>query len=219
MFAVLILLPAVAAVVHYLVVPLPVLRAWGQPARLEVLSQPSGAEVYLDGHRLSALTPRTPRSSAIAQATRCEIRKDGFVLFRRPVRFDQTELLTVDVILQPESRPSFKPMPTAARPAAPRPPPPPPRHSFQGSRASAVGCRRADGKLAARSAARLRRADAAERARGGRRRDGPAQGRGGSGGGGPVGGIGSRGSPAGRWWDRSRPGACAGGGTSCGRSP
>jgi hypothetical protein len=60
-----------------------------------------------------------------------EVRKDGFVLFRRPVRFDQTELLTVDVILQAESRPSFKPMPTAKAPAAePAPPVAPGRPAF-----------------------------------------------------------------------------------------
>jgi hypothetical protein len=122
MFATLILLPALAAVVHYLVVPLPVLRAWGQPARLEVLTQPSGAEVYLDGHRLSALTPTYTEVQRDRRGHEVEVRKDGFVLFRRPVRFDQTELLTVDVILQPESRPSFKPMPTTAK-AEPSPQP------------------------------------------------------------------------------------------------
>jgi serine/threonine-protein kinase len=122
MFAVLILLPAVAAVIHYLVVPLPVLRAWGQPARLEVLSQPSGAEVYLDGHRLSALTPTYTEVQRDRKNHEVEIRKDGFVLLRRSVRFDQTELLTVDATLQPESRPSFRPMPTAKAPAAPPPP-------------------------------------------------------------------------------------------------
>jgi serine/threonine-protein kinase len=119
MFAVLILVPAVAAVIHYLVVPLPVLRAWGQPARLEVLSQPSGAEVYLDGHRLSALTPTYTEVQRDRNGHQIEIHKDGFVLLRRPVRFDQTEFLTVDVTLQPESRPSFRPMPTAKAPAPP----------------------------------------------------------------------------------------------------
>jgi len=128
MFAVLILLPAVAAVIHYLVVPLPVLRAWGQPARLEVLSQPSGAEVYLDGHRLSALTPTYTEVQRDRRSHEVEIRKDGFVLLHRSVRFDQTELLTVDVILQPESRPSFRPMPTAK--AAAPPPAPATRNAY-----------------------------------------------------------------------------------------
>jgi hypothetical protein len=123
-FAMLILLPAVGAVVHYLVVPLPVLRAWGQPARLEVLSQPSGAEVYLDGHRLSALTPTYTEVQRDRRSHEVEVRKEGFVMFRRPVRFDQTELLTVEVNLQAESRPSFKPMPTAAKGAAEPIPPP-----------------------------------------------------------------------------------------------
>jgi hypothetical protein len=125
-FAMLVLLPAVGAVIHYLVVPLPVLRAWGQPARLEVLSQPSGAEVYLDGHRLSALTPTYTEVTRDRKSHAVEVHKDGFVMFRRPVRFDQTELLTVDVTLQPESRPSFRPMPTSGKASAAAEPPPPP---------------------------------------------------------------------------------------------
>jgi hypothetical protein len=122
-FALLILFPAMGAVVHYLVVPLPVLRAWGQPARLEVLSQPSGAEVYLDGHRLSALTPTYTEVQRDRRGHQVEVRKEGFQLSRRPVRFDQSELLTVDVTLQPESRPSFRPMPSAKPIAAPASPP------------------------------------------------------------------------------------------------
>jgi serine/threonine protein kinase len=118
-FATLILLPALAAVVHYLVVPLPVLRAWGQPARLEVLSQPSGAEVYLDGHRLSAVTPTYTEVQRDRRGHQVEVRKEGFQSLRRPVRFDQSELLTVDVNLAPESRPSFRPMPAHAASAVP----------------------------------------------------------------------------------------------------
>jgi serine/threonine-protein kinase len=129
-FATLVIFPAAAAVIHYLVVPLPVLRAWSQPARLEVLSQPSGAEVYLDGHRLSALTPTYTEVQRDRRAHQVEIRKDGFQLSRRSLRFDQSELLTVDVSLLPESRPSFRPMPQA-KPVSPATaqaqPPPPPR--------------------------------------------------------------------------------------------
>jgi serine/threonine-protein kinase len=121
-FATLILVPALAAVIHYLVIPLPVLRAWGQPARLEVLSQPSGAEVYLDGHRLSAVTPTYTEVQRDRRAHQVELRKEGFQLSRRPVRFDQSELLTIDVNLQPESRPSFRPMPAARAALVPPPP-------------------------------------------------------------------------------------------------
>jgi PEGA domain-containing protein len=119
LFALVILVPAVAAIVHFLVVPLPVLRTWGHPARLEVLSQPSGAEVYLDGHRLSAVTPTYTEVQRDRRGHQVEVRKDGFQLLRRPVRFDQSELLTVEVTLQPESRPSFRPMPAAKSPIAP----------------------------------------------------------------------------------------------------
>ena len=113
--ALLVVLPSAGAFIHFFLVPLPVLTAWARPARLDVSTQPGGAEVYLDGRRLSALTPTYTEVRRDRRSHTIEFRKEGYQPARRPVRFDQSEQMAVTVTLQPESRPSFRPIPAAAR--------------------------------------------------------------------------------------------------------
>jgi serine/threonine protein kinase len=108
---VLALLPGIASLVHYFVIPLPVLASWSAPARLDVVSRPAGAAVLLDGRPLSAATPTYTEVVRDRRPHLVEVRKDGFQAARRPIRFDQAEILSVTVSLQPEPRPSFSPMP------------------------------------------------------------------------------------------------------------
>jgi hypothetical protein len=111
--ALLVVLPSAGAFVHFFLIPLPVLTTWSQPARLDVASQPGGAEVYLDGRRLSALTPTYTEIQRDRHPHMLEFRKEGFQPARRPIRFDQSEHMMVNVVLQAESRPSFRPIPGA----------------------------------------------------------------------------------------------------------
>jgi serine/threonine protein kinase len=119
---VLALLPGIASLVHYFVIPLPVLASWSAPARLDVVSQPAGAAVLLDGRPLSAATPTYTEVARDRRPHLVEVRKDGFQAARRPIRFDGAEILSVTVSLQPEPRPSFTPMPMLP-PANPGPAP------------------------------------------------------------------------------------------------
>jgi hypothetical protein len=112
------LLPALAALVHYFVVPLPVLVHWSAPARLDVFTAPAGAEVLLDGRRLSAPTPTYTEVIRDRRPHVIEVRKEGFQPDRRRIRYDHSESLIVSVSLQPENHPSFGPIPW--RPVVPR---------------------------------------------------------------------------------------------------
>jgi serine/threonine protein kinase len=109
------LLPGIASLVHYFVIPLPVLASWSSPARLDVASTPPGAAVLLDGRPLSAQTPTYTEVRRDRRTHLVEVRKDGFQSAHRPIRFDNAEILTLTFTLQPENRPSFTPMPQADR--------------------------------------------------------------------------------------------------------
>ncbi len=117
--AVLIVLGGAAAVVHYTVVPLPVLALWLEPARLHVVSNPDGADVYLDGQHQTQVTPGSILVWRNLEPHLVELHKNGFQSVQRRIRFDRTEQLVLEVTLPPESRPAFEPLPaTAARPDA-----------------------------------------------------------------------------------------------------
>jgi hypothetical protein len=110
------LLPGLASLIHYFVIPLPVLLSWSAPARLDVVSEPAGATVWLDGRQLSAPTPTYTEVSRDRRTHFVEVRRDGFQAARRPIRFDSAEILSLTFTMQPESRPSFTPMPEVSRP-------------------------------------------------------------------------------------------------------
>jgi hypothetical protein len=100
-----VVLAGLGAAAHRYFAPLPVLAVWWEPARLEIRSQPSAAEVFLDGQRLSASTPtytdvRRDRTEHIL-----ELRRDGFRVERLLLRYDRTVDLLVDVKLSPAPPP------------------------------------------------------------------------------------------------------------------
>lgn len=110
--------PMAGAAVHFAVVPLPVLAVWWQPARLDIASDPHGADVYLDGRRLSAATPTFVTVKRDRRTHVIELRKEGFQIAKHPVHYDRMEKLELTVTLQPESRPSFNPIPAPPHSAA-----------------------------------------------------------------------------------------------------
>jgi hypothetical protein len=97
--------------VHFAFMPLPVLATWGQPARFEIRSDPVGAEVYLDGQRLYALTPTYIQVRRDRRPHTLELRKEGFQAGRASYRYDRTAKLEVVVTLAASARPGLEPLP------------------------------------------------------------------------------------------------------------
>jgi hypothetical protein len=94
-------------------VPLHVLATWGRPARLEIRSVPAGAEVYLDGERLHALTPTYTEVRRDRGVHTIELRKEGFQRVLRACRYDRSSKLEVAITLAPSApRPALEPLPT-----------------------------------------------------------------------------------------------------------
>jgi eukaryotic-like serine/threonine-protein kinase len=98
------LLMGVAA--HFTVMPLNVLAVWWQPARLEIRTEPPGAEVHLDGRRLSASTPTYTEVARDRAPHVLELRRDGHRPERRTVYYDRSVDLTVFITLTPASEAS-----------------------------------------------------------------------------------------------------------------
>ena len=99
-----------AALVHVKVMPLNVLVVWTKPAPLSVTSEPSGADVILDGHPVTGQTPtRTPVQRDRADHV-IEVSKAGYKNASKTIRYDRTPDLSAALTLE----------------ALPPPPPPPP---------------------------------------------------------------------------------------------
>jgi hypothetical protein len=99
--------------VHYAFIPLPVLVVWSHPVNIDVRTRPPGAEVYLDGERLGAVTPVSTDRPRDRLVHAIEVRHGDLRSVRRLVRFDQEVALDIDVTLGPPSRPAVTPLPAA----------------------------------------------------------------------------------------------------------
>jgi hypothetical protein len=82
------------------VIPLPVLAVWLQPAELSITSQPAGAEVLLDGQKLNTHTPTRAQVQRDLQTHKIELRKDGFLSTARALRYDRDVDLAIAVTLE-----------------------------------------------------------------------------------------------------------------------
>jgi len=102
-------LAAAAALVHLVVVPLPVAAVWLQPTDLLIESQPPGAEIMLDGKKLPALTPTRAQVRRDLAVHEVELRKEGFLPVSRPIRYDRAVDLALTVALEPGPRPAAAP--------------------------------------------------------------------------------------------------------------
>ncbi len=102
-------LAAAAVLVHLVVVPLPVVAVWFQPATLLIESQPAGAEVVLDGVKLPAPTPVRVQVRRDLAVHAVDLRKPGFLPASRATRYDRAINLALSVALDPEARPAPKP--------------------------------------------------------------------------------------------------------------
>jgi serine/threonine-protein kinase len=95
-----------AAAFHALVMPLPVAAVWLSPARLEVSSEPAGAELFLDGKSLGVNTPAQIELRRDREPHVIEVRKRGFLSAQEPLYLDRTVALKSSLSLVP--LPAFK---------------------------------------------------------------------------------------------------------------
>jgi serine/threonine protein kinase len=114
---------AVAAV-HFAIVPLNVLAVWRQPARLEVDSTPAGAEVYIDGRRLSARTPTFTDVTRDTVPHIIEVRLEGFRSETQRMFYSKSVKLEVSMRLTGAANPDIEMSTPAPPPRARRAPDP-----------------------------------------------------------------------------------------------
>lgn len=100
---------AAAVLVHLVVVPLPVAAVWFRPATLLIESQPAGAEVVLDGVKLSSPTPARVQVKRDLAVHALDLHKEGFLPVSRPIRYDRAVNLALTVALEPGPRPAATP--------------------------------------------------------------------------------------------------------------
>jgi hypothetical protein len=119
--AVLALLGAAGAVVHFKVIPLEVLAVWNRPAVLVVDSEPAGATAFLDGRTLPGKTPLTVEVKRDRASHRIELSRPGYIVGETSLRFDRTVPLQATVRLDAEPPPpppaEPTPSPTSVPPA------------------------------------------------------------------------------------------------------
>jgi serine/threonine protein kinase len=92
--------------IHIYVMPLPVAFAYFRPAFIDVTSEPSGAEVYVDGKKVLGFTPAIVEVRRDHQQHLIEVRKEGFEPIRQDLRYDREVHPQVSVRLMPAHRPS-----------------------------------------------------------------------------------------------------------------
>ena len=90
---------AALIIVHFAILPLDVMAVWRAPARLEVESFPTGAEIFIDGRRLSARTPAFIEVNRDFEQHLVEIRLEGFRSEQQQISYADAVKLAVSVRL------------------------------------------------------------------------------------------------------------------------
>lgn len=90
---------------HVYVMPLPVALAYLRPAFLVVSSEPTGADIYVDGKKVVGSTPAEVEVKRDHAQHLVEVRKDGFVPAHQNLRYDRDVRLEVSLQLSAEPRP------------------------------------------------------------------------------------------------------------------
>ena len=95
--------------IHVYVMPLPVAFAYFRPAFIDVISEPGGADVYVDGKKILGSTPAVVEVQRDHQQHIVEVHKEGFEPARQNFRYDREVRLQVSVRLMPAHRPPQQP--------------------------------------------------------------------------------------------------------------
>lgn len=148
-----VLVAGAAAYVHLKVMPLDLLLVWNKPASLQVASEPSGAEVTLDGRALAGSTPTHVQVKRDRADHVIEVTKTNFVSGRREVRFDRTGDFSETVTLV----------------ALPPPPPPPRDEAAEAAKAEAAKAEAAQAEAAKAAEADAKKAEAGKNGKSGKK--------------------------------------------------
>lgn len=92
--------------IHIYVMPLPVAFAYFRPAFIDVVSEPRGADVYVDGKKILGNTPAVVEVQRDHQQHVVEVQKEGFEPIRQDLRYDREVRLQVSVRLMPARGPA-----------------------------------------------------------------------------------------------------------------
>jgi serine/threonine protein kinase len=92
--------------IHIYVMPLPVAFAYFRPAFIDVVSEPRGADVYVDGKKVLGNTPAVVEVQRDHQQHVVEVHKEGFEPIRQDLRYDREVRLQVSVRLMPARGPA-----------------------------------------------------------------------------------------------------------------
>jgi serine/threonine-protein kinase len=90
--------------IHIYVMPLPVAFAYFRPAFVDVVSEPRGADVVVDGRKILGTTPAVVEVQRDHQPHVVEVHKEGFEPIRQDLRYDREVRLQVSVHLMPARR-------------------------------------------------------------------------------------------------------------------
>ena len=85
--------------------PLQVAAVYFRPAFIDVVSEPPGAEVYVDGLRVLGTTPAVVEVRRDHRQHRIEVHKDGYAPIAKALRYDREVRLRVSFQLVPVYRP------------------------------------------------------------------------------------------------------------------
>ena len=91
--------------IHVYVMPLPVAAVYLRPAFILVHSEPTHADVFVDGKKVLASTPAEVEIRRDHDDHWIEVRKDGFAPLRQALCYDREVRLEVTFKLMPERRP------------------------------------------------------------------------------------------------------------------
>jgi hypothetical protein len=92
--------------VHVYVMPLPVAAVYFRPAFIDVLSEPAGADVWVDGLKVLGSTPATVEVRRDHRQHLVEVRKEGYLPASQELRYDREVHMQMSFRLQREPRPA-----------------------------------------------------------------------------------------------------------------
>jgi len=87
--------------IHVYVMPLPVAVVYFRPAFIDVVTEPPGADVFVDGKQVLGTTPAVVEVKRDHQEHKVEVHKAGYAPAARELRYDRQVRLQVTFQLTP----------------------------------------------------------------------------------------------------------------------
>jgi serine/threonine protein kinase len=91
--------------IHIYVMPLPVAAVYFRPAFIDVVSEPGGADVFVDGTKVLGTTPAVVEVTRDHRPHTIEVRKAGYKPALQEIRYDREVRLQATFQLAPDYRP------------------------------------------------------------------------------------------------------------------